>query len=164
MFNPFAVLKILPKLFKRMASGEILAADETTANFGYSRVRLTAKREIGSGEPYAVLSVISSDNHQHFHLSPSELDALANIARVMQSKVRESKTSDASGLSAAPSDLTRRMFLGGAKAVSAGQADKVREGRRGIVSKTAILIVALLVILLFAKLLQQPEALLKALG
>ena len=83
MFNPFAGLKLMPKLFKRMASGEVLASGETTANFGLSRLRLTAKREAGSGEVYAVLTTISSGTRQHFHLSARELDEFANIARVV---------------------------------------------------------------------------------
>jgi hypothetical protein len=164
MFNPFAGLKVMPKLFKRMASGEVLASDETTANFGLSRLRLTAKRESGSGEVYAVLTTISSDTRQHFHLSPRELDAFANIARVMQTTVREGERSDISRLSAAPSDAARQASLGGAKAASPRRTGEGREAMYGIFSKVGILVAAFLVMLLIVKLLLRPQGLFGGLG
>ncbi len=164
MINPFAGLKLMPKLFKRMASGEVLAADETTANFGLSRLRLTAKREVGSGEAYAVLSTISSDNHQHFHLSPGELDALANIARAIQSKVREGKRPDVAGLSAAPDDASRPATLGWAKAAAPRRFGRRGKVAPGVFSKVGILVAAFLVMVLIVKLLERPEILSKMFG
>jgi hypothetical protein len=150
MFNPFAVLKVLPKLFKRVASGEVLASDETTANFGYSRLRLTAKREAGSGEVYAVLSTISSDQRQHFHLNARELDEFANIARAMQSAARAGQPSGAFGASAAPDVSPRRIGKG-------------RIAAPGTVWRIGILIASLLLIALMVRLLQRPDALFGAL-
>jgi hypothetical protein len=154
MFNPFAVLKIMPKLVKRMASGEVLAADETTANFGQSRVRLSAKREAGSSEVYAVLTTISSGAHQHFHLSPRELDELANMARAIQSKVRERKPLDAAEALGAPNSATRR-----ARAAAPGRAGEGRKAAQSVLSKVALLVVAFLVMLLIARLLERPGVL-----
>ncbi len=153
MFNPFAGLKLMPKLFKRMASGEVLASDETTANFGLSRLRLTAKREMGSGEAYAVLTTISSDTRQHFHLSAGELDAFANIARAMQSTVRQSERSDLS-----------RSPLAEGKAAPSRRISEGREALQGVFPKIGILVVVFLVMLLIGKLLLRPEALFKILG
>ncbi|MGD1016674.1 MAG: hypothetical protein ABR863_09595 [Roseiarcus sp.] len=154
MFNPFAVLKIMPKLVKRMASGEVLAADETTANFGQSRVRLTAKREAGSSEVYAVLTTISSGAHQHFHLSPRELDELTNVARAIQSKVRERKPLDAAEGLGAPNSATRP-----ARAAAPGRAGAGRNASQRILFMVGLLVVAFLVMLLIAKLLERPGVL-----
>jgi hypothetical protein len=164
MVNPFAGLKVMPKLFKRMASGEVLASDETTANFGLSRLRLTAKREVGSGEVYAVLTTISSDARQHFHLSRRELDALANIARVMQSTVREGERTDTSRLSAAPNDAAQQATLAGAKAASPSRSAEGRKAMYGIFSKVGILVAAFLVMVLIVKLLLRPQGLFGGLG
>jgi hypothetical protein len=144
----------MPKLFKRMASDEVLASDETTANFGLSRLRLTAKREAGSAEVYAVLSTISSDVHQHFHLSPRELDELTNIARVIQSKVREEKPFDADDALGAPNSAARR-----ARAAAPGRIGDGRKAAQGVLFKVALLVVAFLVMLLIVKLLERPGAL-----
>ena len=164
MFNPFAGLKLMPKLFKRMASGEVLASEETTANFGLSRLRLTAKREAGSGEVYAVLTTISSQTRQHFHLSPREFDEFANIARVVQAAVREGKGSDVSDGSAAPSDAARQATLGGEKAASPRRIGQGRRATQGVFSKVGILVAAFLVLLLIVKLLSRPDVLSKILG
>ena len=164
MFNPFAGLKVMPKLFKRMASGEVLATDETTANFGLSRLRLTAKREIGSGEVYAVLTTISSETRQHFHLSPRELDEFANIARVVQSTVREGERADVSRSSAAPSEAARQAALGRTNAARPHRIGRGRNGMQGIVSNVGILVAAFLVLALIVKVLSRPEILSKILG
>jgi hypothetical protein len=164
MVNPFAGLKLMPKLFKRMASGEVLASDETKVNFGLSRLRLTAKREIGSGEVYAVLTTISSDARQHFHLSAPELDAFANIARVMQATVREGGRSEASGSSAAPNDAAPPATPGGAKAARPRRIGEGGKATQGVVSKVGILVAAFLVLVLIVKLLSRPEVLFKILG
>ncbi len=164
MFSPFAGLKVMPKLFKRMASGEVLASDETTANFGLSRLRLTAKREVGSGEVYAVLTTIASETRQHFHLSARELDELANIARVMQSTVREGERTDISRLSAAPNEAGRQATLGEARAAAPRRIGQGGKAMQGILSKVGILVAAFLIMLLIVKLLLRPEVLFKILG
>jgi hypothetical protein len=164
MFNPFAALQVLPKLLKRLASGEVIATGETTANFGQSRVRLTVKREIGAGGAYAVLSVISSNHNQHFHLSPQELDELANLARTMQTKVRENRSSDASGAPAALAAPKRRAIFGRAISPSPRPFGVGRHAAPSGAFKVGLLIAALLLLFVVGMLLRRPELLLKALG
>jgi hypothetical protein len=100
MFNPLAWFRASGNTMRRIASGEVLASDETTANFGVSRLRLTAKRESSSGETYAILSMVARGNYQYCHLSSHELDEFANIAKTMQAAVRQGALAGSAELSA----------------------------------------------------------------